>query len=138
MYRIMYASVFISPKYVFIILNIFLFVYILLLYTTITRLFGFLAEPVRDLTPCVDLWLDTYEYTVCVWVCENRDEKPYPSFVRRLSLILLLLLSFYRRTHVRSDQKHTRQHGADRALPAWTTGRDILHAGRPLPEEHAV
>lgn len=45
------------------------FIIIIFLFTTITRLFGYLAEPVRGLTPCVDLWLVTMSgMCVCVSV----------------------------------------------------------------------
>lgn len=96
-------------------------------------IFGYLAEPVRDLTPCVDLWSDP----VCR-VCENRDET-----VRFITFVFLLILSFFRfgfnrRTHVRSDQKHTCQHWVDRALPAGAAGRNIFHASRTLFKKHVV
>lgn len=104
---------------------------------TITRLFGYLAEPVRDLTPCVDLWTDPG--LARARLCENRDQKRYTFHYVCFFICIYYIFYFqYRRTHVRSDQKHTCQHGADRALPAGTTGRDIFYASRPLLEKHAV
>lgn len=120
--------VFISPKYVFIIIYFYsrrLRDYIRVSCRTCSRfntVCGFMVGS------CVS----------CVWEPRRKPCVSLHLFFFFFINITFFLFGFNRRTHVRSDQKHTRQHGVNRALPARTAGRNIFHASCTLFKKYSI